>query len=110
MWPLLSLKDEGQIRAENSNSSMVLFFHKQIASRHEVPKSQGAVLSVGGNTPQNVTFIVAKDPVKFPTLSLSLKHVQPDAHICLRLNPAVLVFRSTNVANILNAFHYLYVI
>lgn len=51
-----------------------------------------------------------RTPITFSTLSLSLKHVKPDAHECLRLNPAVLIFRSVNVTDILNSFHYSYVI
>lgn len=53
---------------------------------------------------RHTTFILVKDPIKFLTLSLSLKHVKPDTHMCLRLHLAVLLFRNI-VMNILNAFH-----
>lgn len=96
--------------AENSNSSTVPFSINREQVGISFLKITGAVLYVGENTPRTATFIFIKDPIKFSTLSLSLNHVKPDVHICLRLNPAVLIFRSIQVVTILNAFHYSYVI
>lgn len=96
--------------AENSNSSTVPFSINREQVGISFLKITVAVLYVGENTPRTATFIFIKDPIKFSTLSLSLNHVKPDVHICLRLNPAVLIFRSIQVVTILNAFHYSYVI
>lgn len=95
--------------AENSNSSTVPLSISREQVGISFLKIPGAVLYVGENTPI-ATFIFIKDPIKFSTLSLRLKHVKPDVHICLRLNPAVLMFRSIQVVTTLNAFHYSYVI
>lgn len=51
------------------------------------------------------SFDLAKDPVTSPAPSLSLQRVRPDVCVCLRLHPAVLLFRSIQVVTVLNACH-----
>lgn len=66
--------------AENSNPSTVPLSMNREQVGIGFLKITGAVLYVGENT-RTAAFICIKDPIKFSTLSLSLRHVTPDVHV-----------------------------
>lgn len=89
--------------AESPGPSTVLS-HEQTANRNKFYSHRALVLPVGEN------FDLGEAPSDPPPWMGSLEHAAPDVvYVGSRLNPAVPAFRSSEVANTLNAFHYSHV-